>query len=98
MYLGPFYFQKRDFFIILAVGLLFAALRYGFSFPLFKPSYLLVLSILFLLAKASILPAYDPIVFITFLVGLILTLFLPLFQVILFLLLAFIFLKILRVY
>ncbi|MBM3208888.1 hypothetical protein FJZ40_01150 [Candidatus Shapirobacteria bacterium] len=82
----------------MAAGLLFAAIRYDFSFPLFNPYDLLVLSVLFLFAKASILPAYDPIVFITFFAGLVLTLFLPLFQVILFLALAFILLKVLRVY
>lgn len=98
MYLGPFYFQKRDLFIILTVGLLWWVIHYSIPLPLFNPYNLLTLAILFLLVKASILPAHDVAVFLTFFTAILLTLFLPLFQVILFLTTAFFLQKLLRVY
>ena len=98
MYLGPFYFQKRDFFILLAVLLLAGSIYYSVPFPLFNPYHLLPLFVLFLFTKASILPAHDPAVFITFFTAIILTLFLPLFQIVLFLMTAFILQRVFRVY
>jgi len=98
MYLGPFYFQKRDLFIIIAVALLWWAIYSHMTIPLFNSYNLLTLAIIFLLVKASILPAHDVAVFITFFTAIILTLFMPLFQVVLFLACAFFLQKLLKVY
>lgn len=98
MNLGPFYFQKRDLFILLAIGLLVWTIYFSISLPLFAPNKLLLLAVLFLLVKGALLPARDVAVFLVFLTSVFLTLFLPLFQVVLFLVFAFFLLKLLRAY
>jgi len=96
-YLGKFYFDKRDLFIILVIGLLLAGFQLGYPLPYFQYQNLIVLSLLFLLGKGFLLTTYDSILFVTFLTAITLTLFVPLFQVLLFLVLAFIFLRFLKV-
>ena len=96
-YLGKLYFEKKDLFLILAVLLLAAAIRFGYPLPLFGPQNLLVLAIIFLIAKGLILPTHNPAVFSTFLLALFLTLFFPLFKVLIFLVFAFLFLRFLKV-
>lgn len=96
-YLGKFYFEKKDFFLILAALLLWGALYFSFPLPLFNPQNLLALTILFLLAKGLILPTHDTAVFTTFLVAIFLTLFFPLFKVLIFLVSAFLLLRLTKV-
>ena len=96
-YLGQFYFDKRDIFILLAIVLLLAGYQFGFPLPYFSYQNLLFLTLLFLLAKGFLLSTYDSALFITFFTACVLTLFLPLFQVLLFLLLAFFFLRLFKV-
>lgn len=96
-YLGKFYFEKKDFFLILAAIFLWGAFYFSFPLPFFDPKDLLTLVILFFLAKGLILPSHDAVVFTTFLVALFLTLFFPLFKVLIFLVFSFVFLRLLRV-
>ena len=96
-YIGSFYFDKRDLFILLAIILLLAGFRLGYPLPYFEYKNLIILSLLFLLGKGFLLTSYDSALFATFLVAALLTLFIPLLQVLYFLSLAFIFLRILKV-
>ena len=96
-YLGQFYVDKRDFFIVLAVVLLLLGFYFRFPLPYFSYQNLILLAILFLLAKGFLLSTYDSALFITFFTACVLTLFLPLFQVLLFLLPAFLFMRLLKV-
>lgn len=96
-YIGPFYIDKRDLFIIFAVVLLLLSHHLHYPLPYFDYKNLLVLSLLFLLAKGFLLTTYDSALFATFLVALILTLFLPLLQILYFLALSFIFLRLFKV-
>jgi len=96
-YLGKFYVDKRDLFILFAVVLLLTGFRLDYPLPYFEYKNLIVLSILFLFAKGFLLTSYDSSLFTTFLVAIILTLFLPLLQILYFLALSFIFLRLFKV-
>jgi len=96
-YIGQFYFEKRDLFLILAILILVGVLYSNYPIPFFDPKNLLVLTILFLFAKGLVLPTHDAAVFTTFLLALFLTLFFPLFKVLIFLVFAFIFLRLWKV-
>lgn len=98
MYFGPFYFQKRDFYILIAIFLLAGVIFLSLPLPLFDRYHLLVLAILFLFVTAGLPPIHDVPVFLTFFTAVILTLFLPLFQVVLFLALTLLLLKTLKAY
>lgn len=96
-YFGQFYFDKRDLFILLAVILLLLGYKLGYPLPYFEYKSLIILTLLFLLAKGFLLTSYDSALFATFLVAAILTLFIPFLEVLYFVGLAFIFLRILKV-
>ena len=95
-YLGKFYFDKRDLFIVLAVVLLLLGNYFHYPLPYFEYKNLIILAILFLFAKGFLLTAYDSALFATFLTATILTLFFPLLQVLYFLSLSFIFLRLFK--
>lgn len=96
-YIGPFYFDKRDLFLLFTVIIVLGTILLDYPLPLFKPYDLLILTILLLLTKGVVLPAYDSAVFVTFLTAIFLTLFFPFFKVLLFLVFAFIFLRLTKV-
>ena len=50
-YLGQFYFDKRDLFIVLAIIVLLAGYKFGYPLPYFEYKNLIILAILFLFAK-----------------------------------------------
>lgn len=58
-YLGQFYFDKRDLFIILALMLLVGAWYFKLPLQFFSYADLFILILLFLLAKGILLPASD---------------------------------------
>jgi len=95
-YLGHFYIDKRDLFIVLAVVLLLLGNYFHYPLPYFEYKNLIILAILFLFAKGFLLTAYDSALFATFLTATILTLFFPLLQVLYFLSLSFIFLRLFK--
>lgn len=96
-YIGQFYFDKRELFLILALILLGVAIFVGYPIPVFKGSQLFVLLLLLLFSKAIIPSSKDTPIFLTFLGAVFLTLFFPFFTVILFIFISFLTLKILRV-
>ncbi|OGK64714.1 hypothetical protein A2313_02205 [Candidatus Roizmanbacteria bacterium RIFOXYB2_FULL_41_10] len=56
MKLGPFFFDTKELFLILLAGLVWLARYFGWEIPLFDLQKLLLLIVLFLLAK-GLLPA-----------------------------------------
>lgn len=95
-YLGQFYFDKRDLFLVVATVVILFALRFGYPIPYFNVQHLLFLLILFFIAKGLILPTHDSAIYVVFLIALGLTLYVPLFHALVFLLFAFIFLRLLK--
>lgn len=96
-YIGQFYFDKRDIFLILAIILLVFAIRTHYPIPYFDTNHLFFLLIILLIAKGFVLPVYDSAIFVIFLIALFLTLFVPLFQSLVFLVCAFLFLRLFKV-
>lgn len=97
MYLGPFYFDTKEIFLILAAIIL--ALAMYFSWPLwwFDKRSLLTLVILILITKGLLPSIHNEAFFILVLVTIFLTLYLPIFQIILFYFISFLLFRILRV-
>ena len=97
MYIGPFYFDTKEAFLILAAILL--ALAYFFGWPLwwFDKKALLTLTILILITKGLLPSIHNEAFFILAIVAVFLTLYLPIFQVILFYFISFILFRIMRV-
>jgi len=56
MKLGPFFVDTKELFLILLAGLVWSARYFGWEIPLFDPQKLLLLVVLFFLAK-GLLPA-----------------------------------------
>jgi len=96
-YLGQFYFDKRDLFIILGLVLLVGAWYFKFLIPFFSYTDLFVIILIFLLAKGILLPASDSLLFLLFFSGLILLFFFPLIQVVFFLFIAFLLFRLLKI-
>lgn len=97
MRIGPFYFDSKEIFLFAAAILV--ALAYYFQWPLwlFPTEGLLVLIIIMLITKGLLPAIHNESYFILGLVSLFLLIYLPLFQVLLFYFLSFIFLKLFRV-
>jgi hypothetical protein len=97
MYLGPFYFNTKEIFLILAVLLIGAALIFNLPLWWFDPKTLLTLTILILLTK-GLLPAIHNEAFFTLaIVTILLSLWLTVFQVILFFFISFILFRLVKV-
>lgn len=96
-YLGRFYFEKKDFFLLFGGGLIALLVWLNYPVPFFKLQNLALLTIFLFLAKGILVPARDEALFLTFLAAVFLTLYLPILQVLFFFLLAFFILKALRV-
>lgn len=84
-------------FLIIAVMLLAAALYFNIQLMFFEPRALLTLAVIFLILKGLLPSIHNEAFFIHAIVTILLTMFLPLFQVILFYAVTFVFLKLLRV-
>jgi len=97
MYIGPFYFDTKEIFLILASFLLGLAMFFNWPLWWFDKTSLFTLVILILITK-GLLPAIHNEAFFTLaIVAIFLTLYLPIFQIILFYFLGFIFFRLLRV-
>ena len=97
MYFGPFFFDTKEIFLILATLLLALALLFGWSLWWFDTQVLLTLVVLMLITKGLLPAIHNEAFFILAIVTIFLTLYLPVFQVILFYLVAFLFFRLLRV-
>lgn len=97
MYLGPFYINTKEIFLILAILLLACALFFNWPLWWFDAKTLLTLSILILFTKGLLPAIHNEAFFVLALVTMFLSLFLPVFQVILFYFISFILFRVLKV-
>lgn len=97
MYFGPFFFDTKEIFLILATILLGLAMLFGWPIWGFDTQVLLTLVILMLFTKGLLPAIHNEAFFILAIVTLFLTFYLPIFQVILFYLVTFLFFRLLRV-
>ncbi len=97
MYLGPFYFDTKEIFLILAAIILLLAWYFGWPLWWFDKRSLLTLVILILITKGLLPSIHNEAFFILAIVSIFLTLYLPIFQVVLFYFFSFIFFRLLKV-
>ncbi|MDA1316674.1 MAG: hypothetical protein O3B87_01465 [bacterium] len=97
MYFGPFFFDTKEIFLILAAVLLGLAMILGWELWWFEPQALLTISILMLLTKGLLPAIHNEAFFILAIITLFLTLYLSIFQVVLFYFISFLFFRLLRV-
>lgn len=97
MYFGPFFFDTKEIFLILATILLGLAMLFGWPVWGFDTQVLLTLVILMLITKGLLPAIHNEAFFILAVITLFLTFYLPVFQVILFYLVTFLFFRLLRV-
>lgn len=97
MYLGPFYFDTKEIFLILAAILVGLAMYFGWPLYWFNARTLLLLIILMLLTKGLLPAIHNEAFFILALVTVFLSLYLPLFQIILFYFISFGLFRIMKV-
>lgn len=97
MYIGPFYFDTKEIFLILAAILLGLASALGWNLWWFDRRVLLTIVILMLLTKGLLPAIHNEAFFILAIVTVFLTLYLPVFQVVLFYFISFLLFRLLRV-
>jgi len=97
MYFGPFFFDTKEIFLILASLLLGCALLFGWDIWWFDKQVVLTLLILILITKGLLPAIHNEAFFILAITALFLTLYLPIFQVILFYFISFLIFRLLRV-
>lgn len=97
MYIGPFYLDTKEIFLILAAVILSLAWIFGWSLWWFDKRALLTLTILMLITKGLLPSIHNEAFFILAIVTIFLSLYLPIFQVILFYFLSFLMFRLLKV-
>ncbi len=97
MFMGPFYFESKELFLVLAAVILFIGRFVGWNPVWFDLDKLLTLILLILIVKGLVPTVHNHVFFIVSIAALLLTLYFSLVQVLLFYLLTFAFLKIFKV-
>lgn len=97
MYFGPFFFDTKEIFLILAALLLGFALLFGWEIWWFDKQSLLTMVILMLFTKGLLPAIHNEAFFILAVITIFLTLYAPIFQVIVFFFLTFLLFRLLRV-
>ncbi len=97
MYFGPFFFDTKEIFLIVASFLLGLALLFGWEIWWFDKQVLLTLVILMLITKGLLPAIHNEAFFILGIVTIFLTLYLPVFHVVIFYFLSFLFFRLLKV-
>src|SRR3989344_6766225 len=97
MYIGPFYFDTKELFLIIAALLLGVALALGWPLWWFDKRALLTLVVLMLITKGLLPSIHNEAFFILALVTIFLSLYLPVFQVVLFYFVSFLMFRLLKV-
>ncbi|OGK51016.1 hypothetical protein A2966_02810 [Candidatus Roizmanbacteria bacterium RIFCSPLOWO2_01_FULL_41_22] len=97
MYIGPFFFDTKEIFLILGALLLGLAMFFGWPIWWFDRQTLLTLVVLILFTKGLLPAIHNEAFFILAIVTIFMTLYLPPFQIILFYLLSFLFFRLLKV-
>ena len=96
MYLGPFYFDTKELFLVLATILLGFALYFKWPLRFFQPDTLLTLTIIILLTKGLLKSVHNDVFFFHAIIAIVLALWLSTLQVILFYIISFAFLRLFR--
>ncbi|MBI5126942.1 hypothetical protein HZA76_00610 [Candidatus Roizmanbacteria bacterium] len=97
MYIGPFYLDTKEIFLVLAAILLGLAWGLGWSLWWFDKRALLTLVILMLMTKGLLPSIHNEAFFILAIVTIFLSLYLPIFQVVLFYFVSFLMFRLLKV-
>jgi hypothetical protein len=97
MYLGPFYFDTKEIFLILAAILVGLAAYFGWSMYWFDSKTLLTIIILMLVTKGLLPSIHNEAFFILAIITIFLTLYLPIFQIVLFYFISFLLFRVLKV-
>lgn len=97
MYIGPFYFDKKELLLIILTIIIGFAWYFGWDIYLFDKRALLTILIMILITKGLLPAIHNEAFFILAIGALFLTLFLPIFQVVLFYFLSFLFFRVFRV-
>lgn len=97
MYLGPFFFDTKEIFLIVAALLLGAAMFFGWPLVWFQADALLTLSILILVTKGLLPAIHNESFFILAITTIFLSVFFPLWQVVLFYFISFLLFRLLKV-
>lgn len=97
MYIGPFYFDTKELFLILLTILLGVAMYLGYDPAWFKTRDVFTIAILILFTKGLLPAIHNEAFFFVALVAIFLTLYIPIFQVVLFYFICFVLFRLLRV-
>lgn len=97
MYFGPFFFDTKEIFLIVASFLIGFALLFGWEIWWFDKQVLLTMVILMLITKGLLPAIHNEAFFILAVISIFLTLYLPIFQVIIFYFLSFLLFRLLKV-
>ena len=97
MYLGPFYFDTKEIFLILAAVLIGMAMFFGWGVFWFDRQALFTIIILMLVTKGLLPAIHNEAFFILAIVTIFLTLYFAVFQVILFYFISFLLFRVLKV-
>jgi hypothetical protein len=97
MYIGPFYLDTKEIFLIVAALLLALASFFGWGLYWFDKRTLLTIVVLLLITKGLLPSIHNEAYFILAIVTIFLTLILPIFQVILFYFISFLLFRLLKV-
>lgn len=97
MYIGPFYLDTKEIFLILASIILALAWYFGWSLWWFDKRVLLTLAVLMLITKGLLPSIHNEAFFILAIVTIFMSLYLPVFQVVLFYFVSFLMFRLLKV-
>ena len=97
MFLGPFYFDTKEIFLIIAAILIGCAWFFGWQLWWFDKEKLLTIIILILITKGLLPSIHNEAFFILGLVTIFLTLYLSVFQIVLFFFISFLLFRLLKV-
>jgi hypothetical protein len=97
MYIGPFYFDTKEVFLIITAILIGLSMLFGWSLWWFDKRALLTLVILILFTKGLLPSIHNEAFFILAIVAIFLTLYFPIFQVVLFYFISFALFRVLKV-
>lgn len=97
MYLGPFYFDTKEIFLVLAIVVIILAIFFGLPLLWFDKATLLTLLVLILITKGLLPAIHNEAFFILALVTLLLTIWIPAFQVVLFYFVSFLLFRLFKI-
>lgn len=97
MYIGPFYFDTKEIFLLVLSLLLVFAMYMGWNPVWFSARDMFTITLLILFTKGLLPAIHNEAFFMVAVAALVLTLYLPIFQVVLFYLICFVLFRLLRV-